>query len=90
MFSGQHKVVFSRRLGQDWQDLADYFEIPTDQRRSFTPGRGPQGVWEWLEARDKLAELPDALHYIKRDDIMAEVLAPPSIPAPMTAVTWDG
>jgi len=90
MFSGQHKVLFSRRLEQDWQDLADYFEIPTDQRRSFTPGRGPQGVWEWLEARDKLAELPDALHYIKRDDIMAEVLAPPSIPAPTTAVTWDG
>jgi formylglycine-generating enzyme required for sulfatase activity len=82
--------VFSRRLGQDWQDLADYFEIPTDQRHRFESGRGPQGVWEWLEARDKLAELPEALHYIDRDDIVAEVLVPPSIPAPAAAVTWDG
>ena len=72
MFTGRHKLAFARRLGDNWQDLADYFDIPVDQRQRFMPGREPQGVWEWLEARRRLEELLEALRYIDREDIVVE------------------
>jgi conflict system STAND superfamily ATPase/bDLD-like protein len=80
VFTGPQKLAFARRLGNNWQDLADYFDIPSDQRQRFTPGREPQGVWEWL----------DALRYIERTDIVVEVLAPPASPASTPGVTWQG
>src|SRR5262245_17131268 len=89
VFTGRQKLAFARRLGNDWQKLADYFEIPIDQRQSFTPGRRPEGVWEWLEARQRLRELRDALRYIGREDSVVELLAPPAMPAP-PGVTWQG
>ena len=66
---GTAKIEIYRRLGPDWQDIADYFEIPTDQRRGFKLGREPQGVWEWLESRERLPQLAEALRYIGRDDL---------------------
>ena len=36
---GTAKIEICRRLGPDWQDIADYFEIPIDQRRGFKLGR---------------------------------------------------
>jgi energy-coupling factor transporter ATP-binding protein EcfA2 len=90
VFTGRQKLAFARRLGDNWQDLADYFDIPTDQRHSFAPGREPQGVWEWLEMRQRLPELLDALCYIDRADIVVEVLAPPAPPASTPGVTWQG
>jgi hypothetical protein len=90
VFTGRQKLAFARRLRDNWQDLADYFDIATDQRHSFTPGREPQGVWEWLDARQRLPELPEALRYIDRADIVVEVLAPPSTPASTPGVTWLG
>ena len=80
MFTGRQKLAFARRLGNNWQDLADYFDMPSDQRHSFAPGREPQGVWEWLAVRQRLPELLDALRYIDRADIVVEVLAPPATP----------
>ena len=71
--TGEVKIEVCRRLLADWQDLADYFDIPADQRRSFTRGREPQGVWEWLEARSRLPALAEALAYIGRVDLV-EVL----------------
>jgi hypothetical protein len=38
-------------------------------------GREPHGVWEWLEARGRLAELTRALTFIGRDELV-EVLQP--------------
>jgi hypothetical protein len=70
---GEVKIEICRRLLADWHDLADYFAIPTAQRRSFTRGREPQGVWEWLEARGLLPDLAEALAYIGRVDLV-EVL----------------
>ena len=61
-----------------------------NQRRSFAPGREPQGVWEWLEARQRLPELLDALRYIGRTDIVVEVLASPATPASTPGVNWQG
>ena len=91
MFTGRHKRAFARRLGDDWQDLADYFDIPVDQRQRFTPGREPQGVWEWLEARGRLEEeLLEALRDIDREDIVVEVLVSPSPSTPPPQVTWQG
>ena len=72
-----------------WQDLADYFDMLSDQRHGFAPGREPQGVWEWLEVRQRLPELLDALRYIDRTDIVVEVLAPPVTPS-SPEVTWQG
>lgn len=71
-FSGKAKLSVCHRLVQDWADLADYFEIPLYQRTRFLYGREPQGVWEWLEQRDKLYALEDALKAINRDDLVKE------------------
>jgi serine/threonine protein kinase len=67
-FSGKTKITLCKRLGNDWQDLADYFEIPSQQ---FEQGRECQAIWEWLEKRDKLQELHEALRFIKRDDLLS-------------------
>ena len=61
MFTGRQKLAFARRLGDSWQDLADYFDIPTDQRHSFAPGREPQSVWEWLDARQARVTLAESV-----------------------------
>jgi formylglycine-generating enzyme required for sulfatase activity len=90
VFTGRQKLAFARRLGNNWQDLADYFDIPADQRYSFASGREPQGVWEWLEARQRLPELLEALTYIERADIVVEVLAPPATSASAPRGTWQG
>ena len=90
MFTGRQKLAFARRLENNWQDLADYFDVPAGQRLSFAPGREPQGVWEWLEARQRLPELLDALRYIDRTDIVVEVLDPPAPPTSAPGVIWQG
>jgi len=72
-YTGQSKVNLCRELVSDWQDLADYFAIPPFTRARFDRGREPQGVWEWLETRRRLSELPGALVFIGRDELL-EVL----------------
>lgn len=71
IFSGQLKVEVCRRLISDWADVADYFEIPLHARARFEKGREPQGVWEWLEQRDRLAALGVGLESIGRADLVA-------------------
>jgi Bacterial Death-like domain 3/TIR domain len=72
-YSGQIKLAICSRLLADWSHLADYLDVPLPDRARFGRGREPQGVWEWLEARDRLAELARALAAIGRDDFV-EVL----------------
>lgn len=72
---GAVKVQVLRRLVDDWSALADYIEIPAYARSGFGPGEGPRGVWDWLDARLRLAELPAALTAIGRDDL-AELVRP--------------
>ena len=56
-YSGKVKAVICKRLTRDWEDLADYFEIPLHERESFRLGRQAHGIWEWLEQRNRLGEL---------------------------------
>ncbi|NES00173.1 MAG: hypothetical protein F6J86_41320 [Symploca sp. SIO1B1] len=45
---GTIKVKFCRRLGDDWYDLADFFEIPTAARERWEQGLEPKKLWECL------------------------------------------
>lgn len=72
-YSGQTKIAVCSRLLADWPQLADYLDVPLPDRARFDRGREAQGVWEWLEARGRLAELAPALATIGRGDL-AEVL----------------
>lgn len=65
----QARIELCQRLGDDWRLLADYFEIPDDHRRRFEKGWECQGVWNWLEDRGRLDELPDGVRYINRADL---------------------
>jgi hypothetical protein len=70
---GKAKINLCRRLGLDWEVLADYFEIPAADRARFEKGWEPQRVWEWLESRGKLTKLAEALRYIDREDLLQEL-----------------
>lgn len=72
-FPGAVKLAVCQRLGTNWHDLADYFEIPPHERERFARGHGPQKVWEWLEGRGLLHRLPQGLASIGRHDL-AEIL----------------
>jgi hypothetical protein len=63
------KLEFCRRLGPNWPELSDYFEIQPYERMCFDRGREPWCVWEWLQIRGRLKELPGAVCMIGRDDL---------------------
>jgi len=67
-YSGKTKIKLCKRLGNDWQDLADYFEIPCQQ---FKQGRECREIWEWLANRNRLQELPEAIKELDRDDLLS-------------------
>lgn len=54
---GQLKVELCRRLDH-WQELADYCGIPNHERRQFEHGLEARAIWDWLENRDRLSDLP--------------------------------
>ncbi|MCG5446166.1 hypothetical protein NIE79_004734 [Micromonospora sp. NIE79] len=64
------KLEFVRRLGPDWEDLADLVGIEPHQKARFPVGREAGRLWEWLEARNLLATLPEALRAIRREDLL--------------------
>jgi hypothetical protein len=69
-FSGRAKIAVCDHLGASWHQLADYFEItPADQAR-FSRGDEARGLWEWLENRRRLGELPQGLIAIDRPDVV--------------------
>ncbi len=68
-FPGPAKLAVCRRLLDDWKEVADYFEVPPHGRARFGRGDEPRELWAWLEIRDKLHELPDALVEIGRGDL---------------------
>ncbi len=72
-YTGKVKIQVCRRLINDWLDLADFFEIPPYRRARFQQGREPYGVWEWLEERNKLSSLEDALRFIDREDVLEDL-----------------
>ena len=74
-YEGKVKIALCQRLVKDWQNLADYFDIPVDERSQFDKGRECQAIWEWLEIKQRLQELSEALIFLKRDDLLS-VLQP--------------
>jgi hypothetical protein len=74
-YTGEDKINVCRRLVSDWQELADYFDIPPYERARFDRGRESYGVWEWLEVRGRLADLAKGLAAIGRRDLL-EFLQP--------------
>ena len=69
-FSGKAKIRLCQRLGGNWRDLADYFDIPEYQRARFPQGYECQRIWEWLRERDRLYTLKSALEFIDRQDLV--------------------
>lgn len=80
-YDGKTKLAFCDRLGDQWKKLADYFDVAISERDRFGQGDEPRELWEWLERRKRLNELPDALRYIDREDLVVQVLEPPPLPA---------
>lgn len=76
-YPGEVKIAVCRKLFNDWEELADFFEIPEHQRRRFGNGREPAGVWEWLADRGKLGFLTSALKFVGRDDLAEELSSRP-------------
>jgi hypothetical protein len=67
--SPEFKIQFRRRLGRECRDLADWVGIPSHRQRKFAPGEEPDEIRHWLEDRDRLSDLPDALRNIGRGDL---------------------
>lgn len=73
IYSGQIKSEICKRLVRDWEDLADYFDIELYQREQFEKGKQAHRIWEWLQQRNKLSELENALIAIGREDLVQEL-----------------
>ncbi|MCB1776934.1 MAG: hypothetical protein KDI50_05820, partial [Candidatus Competibacteraceae bacterium] len=67
---GPIRITFCQRLGEDWANLAVYFNIPPDRQRGFTRGRECHDILAWLEERDWLRRLPEGLDGIGRADLV--------------------
>lgn len=67
---GPVQITLCQRLGEDWANLAVYFDIPPDRRRSFTPGRECHDILVWLKERDQMDRLPEGLAGIDRPDLI--------------------
>ncbi len=73
-YSGKAKVLLNRRIGDGWQELADYFEIPSYEQKGFPRASEMRDIWEWLEARGKLDALEEGLAFIDRSDLVKVLL----------------
>ncbi len=91
-YDGKTKLAFCKRLSRDWQDLADYFDIPISDRAAFQSGNEAREVWEWLERRIRLGELAAVLcdPYVNRKDLVDQVLEPPPVSIPTKPPLWTG
>lgn len=69
-FSGKAKIAACDHLGESWRKLADYFEIAPADRARFERGDEARGIWEWLENRRRLGELPRGLIAVGREDVV--------------------
>jgi hypothetical protein len=77
-FTGIVKLEFCRRIGPDWVELADLLGVSPHEKRRFETGQEPRALWEWLQDRSRLAELPDMLTRIGRADLAKIMRLPPT------------
>ena len=73
---GEVKIEVCRLLGDDWEELADYVGIQPHEKARFARGEEPRRIWEWLEVRRRLPDLPEALAAVGRHDLQ-ELFLPP-------------
>ncbi|NET60852.1 MAG: formylglycine-generating enzyme family protein [Symploca sp. SIO2E6] len=66
---GPTKLKFCHRLGDDWRDLAIFFDIRSSTRNRWDKGTESQELWELLERQGRLHKLPAALLEIGREDL---------------------
>jgi hypothetical protein len=69
-FAGKAKIAVCDHLGDSWRKLADYFEITPADRARFDRGDEARGIWEWLENRRRLGELPQGLIAAGRKEML--------------------
>ncbi|GIJ43617.1 hypothetical protein Val02_05030 [Virgisporangium aliadipatigenens] len=67
--SGKAKLEFAQRLGDSWNELADFLGVPRHAKARFPQGDEARELWEWLEVRNRLRELPAVLDEIGREDL---------------------
>ena len=90
VLSGDTKIQLRKRLGEDWDDLALCLNIPPDRCKRFKAGRECDGILAWLEERDKLARLPEALKAIDRDDLIPLLQESTSPDLAAATPVWKG
>lgn len=88
-YSGKTKLAFCERLGDEWKKVADFVEIPVSDQDSFASGDQARAIWHWLERREALAKLSDALRYARRPDLV-DLLEPEVPPVQSGGPTWVG
>jgi hypothetical protein len=89
--SGKTILQLRKRLGEDWADLALFFDIPRERCKGFTAGRETDAIIAWLQGRERLGELPRALAAVDRDDLIPLLKETPNPePRPANAIPWRG
>jgi hypothetical protein len=68
-FSADQKLSFVLRLSDSWPLLATALDIDPYTQSQWPKGREPEHIWSWLEARQRLPQLPGALTKISRTDL---------------------
>ena len=87
--AGKTILQLRKRLGEDWPDLALYFDISRERCKGFAPGREFDGIVAWLKEQDRLGELAEALAAVDRDNLIPLLEAAPSSGSQTTApTTW--
>ena len=87
--AGKTILQLRRRLGEDWPDLALYFDISRERCKGFAPGREFDGIVAWLKEQDRLGELAEALAAVDRDNLIPLLEAAPSSGSQTSApTTW--
>jgi hypothetical protein len=73
---GAGKYEFTQRLAGSWYDLADLAGISPADRARWGPGYEAGEIWDWLEARGRLRELPELCGQAGRPDLAALLTGP--------------
>ncbi|WP_030438849.1 hypothetical protein [Actinoplanes subtropicus] len=81
-FSGKSRVRFQQDLGPSWKDVADYFQVEPHVKARWRPGDEPSELWDFLQARRRLGELPAALAEVGRQDLVTVLEPEPALPPP--------
>jgi hypothetical protein len=67
--SGQKRLEFCRRLGNNWRDLTIILDIPSYECKHFAQGDEARQILEWLDNHGRTTDLPMALIEINRKDL---------------------